>query len=230
LVVWIVTSVAVLATIGIGVRWWRLGRVPGQVPGLPLYLHRDRVMDIYHIGGYGPALVREVQERATVTKNNKLQIGNNRIVDLVGGGSKEHQIVNTYVTHAEPAEVFGVVLNALERGHGIVHADLIDRRIDANRAWRLRKSDRLSGIRDDVYVSVSGAFQLVEEPETKGKIEFVAQTAGARVRVECEPDGLKLKRDEQVPTRPFHGTCLGRVQPWDAEAEELTILPVAILR
>ncbi|MFT7841602.1 hypothetical protein Q5530_36170 [Saccharothrix sp. BKS2] len=223
------TVLAVLAALGVVVVNLRRGRGPVPVPGLPLLLNKGRVMSLYQGGGYGDALVREVQERVTVTRDGKLQIGV-RLVDLVGGGSVEHQIVNTYVKHAEPVEVLGVVMKALDSARGIVHVDLANLRVQTNAVWRRTRLSELGDGPRDVYVSVKGKFRLAKGPDDK--IVFLAAIgkdgSGANVRMECSGEDIHL--DDEIPEGVFYARCLGKAQPWRGEAGELDILPVAIFQ
>ncbi len=226
-VVWIVTVVAVVVAVGVFLFAWRARHrfaPPREVPGLTLYLNGKSVMDLYQVGGFGDALVKEVTDRVGTTKDGKVALPGLR--DTGAGISTGREVVKTYLERHEPITVVGVLLAALEATGSLVHVDLAEQTVVRGPAMdRVAHGAAVTLRKLNSYVSVKGEFELAEEG--KGVSVFVAAVGddGVRVRVECQADGL-----DDVPEGPFDAICLGRVQAWRAEAGELVVRPIAMFQ
>jgi hypothetical protein len=234
--VWIVTVLALVVAAGVGVWAWRSRHrfAPArEVPGLTIYLHEKSVMDLYQVGRYGDAMTKEVVDRVGVTKDGKIAL---KGLDLgvEGARTSGREVVKTYIEQYEPIAVVGVLLDALESASGVVHVDLRDLTVLRNTALEqhLEATDAVRLRRIDSYVSVKGVFRVASDGD--GTTVFLAPFGdpddpeqGPQVRVECYNAGL---RDDVVPEGGFQARCLGKVQSWKADAQQLVIRPIAMFQ
>lgn len=238
-VVWLVTALAVLTMLVALALAVRANRRPAVFPDLAFYLHEKSVMNLYLSGGYGDALRREVREKVDTAKSRWFGFK-----VLRGGAGAGHtagrEVVVRYIAQNQPIAVIGDVLRALESADGVVHVDLRRRTIRRNPALtkalatldpdttgehaHLRHLDR--------YVSIRGQFRLLNRtgaPATfqaaYGTPESPATTA--TIRLDCHPDDLRY---DQVPDGWFQARCLGKVQSWQHDTQELVVLPIAIFQ
>jgi hypothetical protein len=235
-VVWIVTVLALVVAAGVGVWAWRSRHrfAPArEVPGLTIYLHEKSVMDLYQVGRYGDAMTKEVVDRVGVTKDGKIAL---KGLDLgvEGVRTSGREVVKTYIEQYEPIAVVGVLLDALESAAGVVHVDLRDLTLLRNTALEqhLESSETVRLRRIDSYVSVKGVFRVASDGG--GTTVFLAPFGdpddpeqGPQVRVECYNAGL---RDDVVPEGGFQARCLGKVQSWKADSQQLVIRPIAMFQ
>lgn len=239
-VVWIVTALAVVVALGVGLWAWRSRRrfTPSrEVPGLTIYLHEKSVMDLYQVGGYGDAMTKEVVDRVGVTKDGKIAL---KGLDMGVEGARQsgREVVKTYIEQYEPIAVVGVLLDALEAASGVVHVDLRDLSVRRNTALEQHlerhsaPTDVVRLRRIDSYVSVKGVFRVASDGD--GTTVFLAPfgdpddpETGPQVRVECYNAGL---RDDVVPEGGFQARCLGKVQAWRADDRQLVIRPIAMFQ
>lgn len=235
-VVWLVTALAVVVAIGVAVWAWRSRHrfAPArEVPGLTIYLHEKSVMDLYQVGGFGDAMAKEVVDRVGVTKDGKIAL---RGLDLgvEGVRTSGREVVKTYIEQYEPIAVVGLLLDALESASAVVHVDLRDLSVLRNTALEQRAQtvDVVRLRRLDAYVSVKGVFRVASDGD--GTTVFLAPFGdpddpedGPQVRVECYHAGL---RDDVVPEGGFQARCLGRVQAWRADVQQLVIRPIAMFQ
>jgi hypothetical protein len=238
-VTWIVTVLAVVVAAVVFVLAWRArGRYSGttDVPGLTIYLNEKRVTDIYQSGGYGDAITKQVVDKVGVTKDGKLKLGAQEI-GVEAARTSGREVIKTYLEEYGAIQAIGVVLKGLESAHGVVHLDLHE--LSAVRNTALERhfgpgevtADQLRRI--NCYVSVTGEFRVLDV--TNGRTAFLApignpddSKTGPQVRVECGSDGL---RDETLPNDDtLHARCLGKVQAWREQEQELVIRPVAIFQ
>lgn len=242
LVVWIVTVLALLVAVAVFVLAWRSRHrfAPTRtVPGLTRYLNAKAVMDVYQVGGFGDAIVKEITHRMGVTKDDKVPFKGPPIA-IGGDVSSEHEVVKAYVENYPPIAVVGALLDALEAADGVVHVDLSNRTIRTStaleRSWAPTSGTTMSQLRKlQSYVSVTGRFRYVVSGDGRGTVIFVApigdpdDSAGQpQVRVECQPAGLD--QSIPIPHGPFDAVCLGRVHSWREWDQELEILPIAIFQ
>lgn len=234
--VWAVTALALLVTVGVAMWAWRSRHryVPSrEVPGLTIYLHEKSVMDLYQVGRYGDAMTKEVVDRVGVTKDGKIAL---KGLDLgvEGARTSGREVVKTYIEQYEPIAVVGVLLDALESASGVVHVDLRDLTVLRNTALEqhLESFESVRLRRIDSYVSVKGVFRVASDGD--GTTVFLAPFGdpddpeqGPQVRVECYNGGL---RDDVVPEGGFQARCLGKVQAWKADAQQLVIRPIAMFQ
>ncbi|GLZ42687.1 hypothetical protein [Actinokineospora sp. NBRC 105648] len=234
--VWALTALAVVVAVGAFALAWsaraRAARTR-HVPEITFYLHEKSVMDLYRAGGYGDALRREVEVREGASTEGwfgfatRFFRGHRRRTD-------EREMVSRYITTAEPIEVIGVLIDALDAADGVVHVDLRNQtmvRTGAVAAAQEKEGSATVRLRQlDGYVSVRGVFRMTEH--NGGRPVFLAPFgdpddpgAGPQLRVECHQDGL---RDDEIPEGPFHARCLGKVQSWNSG--ELVVRPIAIFQ
>ncbi|WP_158842694.1 hypothetical protein [Saccharothrix deserti] len=236
-VLWIATALALVVAVGVAVWAWRVRRryLPGEVPGVPIYLDDKAVIGIYQVGRFGDAITKEVIQRVGYTKDGKIALPG---LDAAAGAAHSHEVIKTYMETHEPIAVIGVLMAALESADGVVHVDL--RRLTLRRNTALEQhlrsldgppiSARLRWI--DSYVSVKGTFRM--DSERDGTTVFLAAFGaqdnpeeGPQMRIACNSAGL---RDELVPEGAFNARCLGRVQAWKAEEGHLVIRPIAMFQ
>ncbi|WP_433270571.1 hypothetical protein ACQPZF_10150 [Actinosynnema sp. CS-041913] len=231
-VVWVVTAVAVVVASGVLFFAWRARRrfaPTREVPGLTLYLNAKNVMDLYQVGGFGDALVKEVTDRVGVTKDGKIALPG--LPDVSAGVSSGREVVKTYLERYEPITVVGVLIDALEAAGSVVHVDLVEQTVVRNAALE-RVAHGVSEVtlrKLKSYVSVKGEFKLEEDSSSSSDIAVFTAAVGSdgvRVRVECQADGL----DPSVGDVPFDATCLGRVQAWRPASRELVVRPIAMFQ
>ncbi|GAA2839719.1 hypothetical protein [Crossiella cryophila] len=238
-VIWLATAVALLImliTLGLALR---ANRRPAAFPDLAFYLHEKSVMNLYLSGGYGDALRREVQEKVDTAKSRWFGLKLFR-----GGAGANHsagrEVVTRYIAQNQPIAVIGDVLRALESANGVVHVDL--------RRGTIRRSPALSNALTsldpdhapqqtplrhlDRYVSIRGQFRLLNRTGAPATFQAAygtpeTTTIEATMRLDCHPDDLRY---DQVPEGWFQARCLGKVQSWHPETQELTVLPIAIFQ
>ncbi|MBB5958386.1 hypothetical protein FHS29_004994 [Saccharothrix tamanrassetensis] len=228
-VVWMVTALAILVALGVLFFAWRARHRFGptrEVPGLTLYLNAKNVMDLYQVGGFGDALVKEVTDRVGVTKDGKIALPG--LPDLSAGVSSGREVVKTYLERYEPITVVGVLIDALEAAGSLVHVDLAEQTVVRNSALdRVAHKEEVVRLRKlKSYVSVRGEFQLEEDGGEAAVFTSAVGSDGMRVRVECQPDDL----DPSVGDGPFDAICLGRVQAWRPATRELVVRPIAMFQ
>ncbi|WP_309117834.1 hypothetical protein [Saccharothrix sp.] len=225
-VVWLVTALAVPVALGVFVLAWRSRRrfVPTrEVPGLTVYLNAKYVMDLYQVGGFGDAVVKEVVDRVGTTKDGKIALPGLSESGL--GVSSGREVVKTYLERFEPITVVGVLMDALDRIGEVVRVDLEERTVTRNavldRVAHKAREVRLRKLKS--YVLVKGEFELAEDAPV---LTAPIGDTGDVVRVECQEDGL----DPNVPDGPFDAICLGRVQAWRGGSRELVVRPIAVFQ
>jgi archaellum component FlaF (FlaF/FlaG flagellin family) len=221
ILLWAATLIAFVVVVVLAVRWVRRRDPEPEVPGLLLYVHGQRVIDLCKVGRYDDAVTRQFVKQITVTKNGKLQVGASEFGIGVDGSVVEQNTAN-YEKPATEIDVIGIVLAGLRAGHGVVEVDLTTQTIVADEAWRRRKATRLNDIRD--YVALHGRFELGEG--TGDKAVLLAPMGEHRVRVECDRASLR----DTLPPGQFNARCLGKVQSWNGDTGEIVVLPVVIFQ
>ncbi len=238
LTVWWLTVVAAVAAAAVFVvHWWRARRRP-RLHGACFYLDEDEVMGLYQME-YRAALEQEVEERVVGTKDLTLLA---QVYGVEAGATRtfNREVLRRYIQTFTPITVIGTIIDALEAADGVIHVRLRTRRVEQNRALRNAMADEnlelLRGnkvrLRDlDVPVSVRGRFRCTGAAD--GITVFLAPygdpadpTDGPQVRIECVTTGLR----DRLPTGRFPARCLGKVQDWDADENQLVIRPIAIFR
>ncbi|MFE6284292.1 hypothetical protein [Streptomyces sp. NPDC057877] len=241
LVVWALTAVPVavlvryaLLRLGLVRRRRRAGRT-GY--GMCLFLHDNRVMDLYQTGGFSAALEQEVADRTNVTSGVNVlgKFG-------LGGGKASRDVtrerVTAYIQQSTPITVIRLLMDTMRNEDVVVDVDLTTGVLVPNRDLR----DALGGDRDgrvpltavmSSFVSVTGLFSARRRED--GAIELRAPYGGdgstAQVRIYCEAEGLREGfRGEEYFSGEFRARCLGKVWTWDRTRGELTLEPVAIFR
>ncbi|MFD0314704.1 hypothetical protein [Streptomyces flavalbus] len=240
LVVWAVTaaSLAVLARyallrLGLG-RRRRRGARTGY--GMCLFLHDNRVMDLYQTGGFSAALEQEVADRTNVTSGvhvlGRLGFGGGRAARDV-----TRERVTAYIQQSTPITVIRLLMDTMRNEDVVVDVDLTTGVLTPNRDLRDALGDPAEGVPLTAvmssFVSVTGLFSAHRRED--GAIELRAPYGGdgstARVRVYCEAEGLREGfRGEEYFSGEFRARCLGKVWTWDRTRGELTLEPVAIFR
>jgi hypothetical protein len=130
--------------------------------------------------------------------------------------------------------VIGVIVDGLERGDNIVHADLGQGTVRRNAALAkahpggpVHKLVRLSSI-ESLFVLLSGDFERDDSASSEHRTVFVAAygdpSRRARVRVSCHSSELRTELDNGR----FPALCLGKVQSWRAADRVLEVRPLAI--
>ncbi|CCH29253.1 hypothetical protein ABZ816_35390 [Actinosynnema sp. NPDC047251] len=227
-VVWLVTVLAVVVAGVVAFVAWRARfrfAPVREVPGLTLYLNAKFVMDLYQVGGFGDALVKEVTHRVGVTKDGKVAFPG--LPDLGAGVAYDRQVVKTYLERAEPISAVGVLLDALEAAGSLVHVDLTEQTVVRSAALeRAAQEGPVSLRKVKAYVLVKGEFSIEEERDGVTVLLASVGADGAKVRVECLEGGL----DDAVPEGVFDAVCLGRVQAWRGDADELLVRPIALFQ
>ncbi len=245
LLVWLATVAGLATVVTLIAREARRSRRDSAGPSLAItascfYLHDRKVKDSFQMARYAAALRSEVEER--VSKGAEVGVS----ADLLGLAGTEgrrqsnREVVRRYLEEAEPISMIGVVVAALEREHGVVHADLTRQTLRRNRAlaaalataYGSDRAPRSLPLEDiDAFVLIRGRFRKTSEsPETT---VFTAPygdpadpTRGPRVRVACRTGGLRT----DVPSGAFAARCLGKVGHWNPAEGLLEIDALAIFR
>ncbi|MFF1905186.1 hypothetical protein [Kitasatospora sp. NPDC058218] len=209
--------------------------------GICVYLDDSAITDSYQMGRHSAALVQAVEHQT----NGGYTVSAASPDGTLGfERTRGEQLITNYVQTHTPIEVIGILVDAIEKGNGIVHANLKTGTLTKNPALvkllsdlgqsdPLPKSTLLSHVED--YVLVKGRFRLAartsEDPS--GTTVFIASYAGvgsavpsARVRLACANAGLR----RHTPADEFSGSCLGKVRGWNAEDGALDIHPVVIFQ
>ncbi|MBP2320951.1 hypothetical protein JOF56_001336 [Kibdelosporangium banguiense] len=202
------------------------------VRGSPFYLDQPEVEGICRANTLVGLVAKEVTRTVGVTKDGKLALPG---ASLDVGKATSSQIVETYIEKKEAIDVVGVLLNALDDGAELLHANLGNRTMERGAALEraMAKTGEASGRLHKLksYVLVEGEFQYAEDGD--GSVIFKAPIGNpadpgdkSRMRVECEEAWL-VKKDRATSKVPFDAVCFGRMLPfW--EEPELTIRPIVI--
>lgn len=239
MLLWAVTlSCAVACVLVLGSHRRRARAARHHHIGMCLYLHERSVMDLYRVENYGAALRQEVEHR--IRKDATLRTS---LYDVAGAGvGRGEEVFRRYVEEAEPITVIGTIMDALKKANAIVYADLRNRSVTDDQAFRKGVAVMHGGdapvpafvrLRDfGDFVSVSGRFRKAGDTGTE--TVFLAPYGdpaepgeGPQVRVVCATDGL---RAGTVPDGTFQVRCLGKVLDWNPRTRELGIEPLAIFR
>ena len=242
---WGATVLALLLAAAILAVHWRSSRkkrAPRHANDFCLYIDDDLVMDLYLRHQYEPALQRQVEEK--ISSGNALTAAA-QFVGLHTGAKRQvnTEILRKYIEQAEPIKVINTILNALENDGAIIYIDLEKQSVLSNKdSHQLLGEDgggpgqravRASELGAD-FVSVTGQYRC-ESPKDSSPTVFSAPYGasdqaddGPRVRVTCIT--ARLRRDVHEHEHEFRASCLGRVQPWNAESGELLIDPIAIFQ
>ncbi|MEV6979564.1 hypothetical protein [Kitasatospora sp. NPDC093806] len=207
-----------------------------------VYLDDKGVMDLYRMGRYSEALTQEVERRIS----RSVRAGGELPGTPVGlGADAAEERINRYVQTHAPIDVIGVIVKTLERGDGIVHANLRAGSVRKNRALQrwleaLEESgSRPSGVRlseAEDYVLIRGQFRAVEPaPGTPaGTTVFLAPYADpedlsrmGQVRITCATAGLAGGEDHR---QTIASHCLGTVDGWNAAERLLEVHAIALFR
>ncbi|WP_171110929.1 MULTISPECIES: hypothetical protein [Streptomyces] len=235
LLVWAATAANFAIVLGYGWRRLRSRRKPGGTHlDMCFYLHKQRVMDIYEVGGFAQSLSQEVAHRLQVQNNYGLW---GRLFFWMGKAERgvTREQVTTYLREANPMNVIGVVMDAMRKEDRVVDADLIEGDLVLNR----ESADRLSRRYPDgeiplsalglAYVSVTGGFTA--KREENGVRLSAPYGTGAHVEIMCfEAQGRGDFHEDHYYTGKFTARCLGKVLAWDEGQKKLTLDPVAIFR
>ncbi|MFJ8046321.1 hypothetical protein ACIRBX_38015 [Kitasatospora sp. NPDC096147] len=243
---WLLTAASLLALpVAGGLELRRRRRRSGLdlTARICVYLDHEAVMNLYRVGRYTEALTQQVEERTSGGRrfgaDAPLPLG----AVLSAGLERGEERVRSYVREQRPMDVIGVLVEALERVDGIVHADLGGLSVRENPAlvrsfapagrWfgKGPAEVRLSEV--DAYVLLRGTFRMVDPvPVPGGSTVFLASYGpvaepwpAAVVRVGCATAGLSGDPDHH---RTFTGYCLGMVKEWNGAAGVLEVRAVAI--
>ncbi|WP_033433625.1 hypothetical protein [Saccharothrix syringae] len=232
---WGVTALAVLVTVGVLVVAWRIYREDRSVEhslGVPVYLDAAAVVNIMSSLGLRP-VPQGITLREVRAKDRKIEVRG-----VAAGMNDTTEETRQYQEVHEPIDLVTPLLKALSDRRQLVLVDLVGRRL-----WRNRAVDRhlrSSGRRGDTtplwggtaYVSLVGMFRM--ESEDDGSTVFLApigEPGGGgdvpHVRLECPHEWLL---DRVVPDGEFFGSCLGRVRSWQPEEGHLVVRPIAVFQ
>lgn len=234
MLLWAVTALAALAALWVLVaharaRGW-LRASASRVPGISFYLDDESVMDLYRQGDYKIALRQEVEEKIRSSKDASIS---SKIYGVAGKGSRSvnREVFRKWIEEAEPIAVIGAIVDVLERANVVVRVDLRRQHVLPNRALRnaLRESPgaavQLSQL--GPYVEVMGQFRTLERAEeTTVVVAPYGDGELPRARLACATGGLRTRASGGT----FRARCLGVVEEWDAEAQELVLHPIAIFQ
>ncbi|MFJ3788507.1 hypothetical protein [Kitasatospora sp. NPDC090091] len=209
--------------------------------GICVYLDDSAITDSYQMGRHSAALVQAVEHQT----NGSYTLSAATPDGTLGfERTRGEQLITNYVRTHTPIEVIGILVDAIEKGNGIVHANLKTGTIRRNAALvkllsdlgqsdPLPKSTLLSHVED--YVLVKGRFRLAARTsaDPSGTTVFIASYAGAdsavpsaRIRLACANSGLR----QHTPDTEFSGSCLGKIRGWNAEDGALDIHPVVVFQ
>ncbi|MBB5808791.1 hypothetical protein F4560_008559 [Saccharothrix ecbatanensis] len=236
-VVWIVTVLALVVAIGVAVVTWRAARRSDARPtlGVPVYLDGKAVLHIVATGRFGiERLPAEIISRAVLTKDGKISIPwlGNSGADV----ATTREEIKSYQKTYEPIDLIGELMEGLEHRNDLLHVDLDERTLLRNTALEQAESGpparSLKLRRIQRFVSMQGVFRVVQQQN--GMTVLLAPVGdpddpeeGPQVRVECSDDWLLR---DSVPEGTFNARCVGKVQRWKADTEELVVLPIAMFQ
>ncbi|MFI6843132.1 hypothetical protein ACIBJD_00470 [Kitasatospora sp. NPDC050467] len=246
--VWLAAVASLLALLLLG--WWevRRSRRPAGLDvtaRICVYLDDRAIMDLYRMGRYTEALTQEVERTTRKTRGLTADISLPPTGAFSGSREKAEERISRYVQTHAPIDVIGVLVKAMERVDGIVHANLTALTVRDNGA--LARSLAAGGhsapraprarLRDvEDYVLLRGRFRTVgRTPDTpEGATVFLAAygnpedpSQAAAVRVTCVTAGLS---EAESRRRAFFGHCLGMVEDWNADEGVLEVHPIAIFQ
>jgi hypothetical protein len=240
----VVAGIAVVAAIVVAVvvfvaTWRARERLPGaiDVPPLRIYLNEKRVTDIYEVGGYGEAINKQVVKKVGRSREGRVRLGAQGI-EVEAGGASNHEVIETYMRTYGAIMAIRVVLKGLEAADGVVYVDLRKPCVIRNKALEQHlepgevTADRLNEI--ECYVWMSGKFSVTGD--ANGRTTFLAPIGKPpadpttrpwpQVRVECDE-----LQDNTLPKKgTLHARCLGKVQAWQENDQELVVIPIAMFR
>lgn len=231
LLVWVAT-VGLLVAAGAIVAVHRRDGTPGPPRGGISYLDETAVMNLFRQYG-GRPMPQEVEERVSRIRELAASTQLSPVEANAKRGVTE-EVSRTYVDQAEAITVISIIIDFLERAHGITDVDLTEQEVVPSAALgkALRNKRPGAGIRiGDLggFVSISGPFRVVESDDDS--ITFEAPLAGtdgaaeaSTVRITCANDGLLTKKPSGC------AWCLGHVDGWDAEKRTLSVDPIAVFR
>lgn len=195
-----------------------------------VYLDDQAIMDVYWTNQYAPAVQKEVEQRTAVRKKfrflSKLPLFSPG-VDV----EDNREVITKYIQRAEPISVIGVIVNALERSHAIIHSDLLQGTVRRNpalaKAGFANGSVRLSATSSQ-FLLLTGDF---EKDDNASSLDYTVlgaaygPTSNARIRISCRTTGL---RSAEGAFGRFRVLCLGKVVNWHPEDAILDVHPLAI--
>jgi hypothetical protein len=242
LVWWLVTAVCSAVPVLYAARYLsrrdRRSRRHGRLLDMCFYLHEQRVMDIYEVGGFAEALEAEVADKINVNRDWGLWGRIGRAGGKAGGGVNKER-VTTYLRESTPIKVIRVLMDTMRREDIVVDADLITGHLLLNRALAETLRDRgdtgqvpLSAVMSE-YVSVTGRFtaRRTDRGDVELRAPYGTGTPSAHVRITCEEAaGRGEFRNEIYYQGEFQARCLGKVRTWNGTKGELTLDPIAIFR
>lgn len=230
-IVWAVAVIAIAVVISELLRDSRARkRAISRVPVVTYYLDDDSIMDLYRQWGYKGAQRREVEEK--IRKSIGVKLGGSL---SQGNFDADTEVLKKWIEEAEPITVIGTIMGVLAKADVVVNVDLRKPHVVPNKALtdslaghgrRRARSVRLSGI--EGYVSMTAQFYRAAESD--GTTTFVARYGDRQpfpqVRIPCKTPGVRT-----VATgKSFQGRCLGVVEEWNAEGQELVLRPIAIFQ
>ncbi|HEY5833300.1 hypothetical protein [Streptomyces sp.] len=199
-----------------------------------LYLDNRTIMDQYQMNRYAVALRKEVEQRTRTTGAAHLGARNLPFISPDASLGSDRQVVTKYIEQAEAVSVIGVIVDGLERGDAIVHADLIQGTVRRNAALaRIHLPGtppgrvRLSST-ETLFVLLTGDFERDETASCATRTVFVspygAPASPAQVRLSCHPAELRT----DIDSGRFPALCLGKVRNWQPAEGVLDVRPLAI--
>ncbi len=220
--IWMATVLAVVATVTMFAMRKRFAP-RREVLGVPLYLDEESVMDLYQVGGFGDALVKEVTHRIGVIKRGQLRLPG--LGELGGGVEHDREVVERYMKTNSAITVVGVLMDALRATGNVVRVNLWTRTVERGPAVEPGAATASLG-ELDAFVSLKGKFRHDGQMDGTTVLwaPFGPLPDGPRVRLECRTQGIK----HDVPAGTFNAVCLGRVMSWDGQ--EWVVHPIAVFQ
>jgi hypothetical protein len=238
MVIWGVTALALVVLAVTAVLAWRARDqygLEGLPLGVPVYIDGLLVLNIMSVLGLKP-IPTDVTVKAVLTRDGKIN------VEMAGlaagaGASRVEEETRAYREIYKPIDLVGPLVKTLSDRNQLVYVDVVGGTLQQNVAVErhLRSTGQnpnaVSLLDIKEYVSVVGRFRL----DSKGdRVKVLIAPFGEddadkapRVRLECADEWLL---NDAVPKGTFHASCLGRVQSWKPEDQELVILPIAMFQ
>lgn len=207
-------------------------------PAICFYLHDDTVMNIYLQGDY-KGLNQEIEERSRDSSDQQANAQVHGVGAHAGRESEREKIIK-YIKAEEPITVIRTIIAALDDDDVIVYVDLLKQEFEPGdgldralaprgKIGRRQRSARSRDLDPFVFVSIKGRFRVTDK--TDKTTTFAAPygdptdpaTEPRQVSVTCVTSQL---RREDVPSDPFPARCIGKIQRWDSNTQQLVIDPV----
>lgn len=234
LIVWFVTATSLLALPFVTWRQLRKHRrgEPSIRRGVLVYLDDDFVRGVNGTKD----MEREELDTRTTEGNGGLAL---KLMSVSKRESVTRQIRRTFRENSEPIAKIGGMLDVLDQADEIVRVNLTRMEVSSNAALAASLDMAQEELPDAVLLHATGGFVLLRgtfralSPATDDDTVHLVATFGQstspldgpRVLLTCVRSYLRL-----IPDDVISGRCLGWVEKWDQQENQLVFHPIALFR